>query len=107
MVAAQCSASSGFVAMTTRFITLVRAETCRACSPSITVVMSWPAHMRASWLSISGRLWARVEKRRMGSPSGAGVSTAMVSSPPYGRRQRRPSRARSSSASAGPHVPAS
>ena len=53
IVAAHRSASSGRRATITRFITLVRAGTCRPGSPSIVAVRSWPDQIRASSLSIS------------------------------------------------------
>ncbi len=64
--------------MTMRFITLVRAATWRAGSPSMVVVRSRLAQMRASSLSISAMLCARDEKRRTGSPTLSGVSTAIA-----------------------------
>src|SRR5688500_15010632 len=67
IVAAPRSASSGRRAMTTRFITLVRAAMWRAGSPSISVVRSCLAQIRASSCSTSAMLWARADQRRTGS----------------------------------------
>ena len=106
IVAAQRSAYSGRRAMTTRFITLVRAGTWRPGSPSIVAVRSWPDQIRASSLSISAMLWAR---RRPAQDGLADPGAAIVGrhGAPQNRRQRRPSRTSSSSAAGGPHVPAS
>ena len=79
MVAAQCSASSGRRAMTTRFITLERAETNRPGTPSTSAVRSWVAQIRVSSRSMSAMLWARADQRRTGSPMRSGVTTAIGS----------------------------
>ena len=77
MVAAQCSASSGRRAMTTRFMTLERAETYRPGTPSTSAVRSWVAQIRVSSRSMSAMLWARADQRRIGSPMRSGVTTAI------------------------------
>ncbi len=78
IAAAQCSASSGRRAMTTRFITLERAATYRPGSPSMSVVRSVADQIRASSRSISAMLWARADQRRTGSPIRSGDATAIA-----------------------------
>ncbi len=70
IVDAARSAISGRRAMTTRFMTLVRAAIWRPGAPSprtSSTVRSWLAQMRASSFSISSMLWARADQRRTGS----------------------------------------
>ena len=68
ITAAACSPISGLRAMTTRFITLVRAATCRSGPPSTPAVVSGAAaQIRASSASIPAIVWVRDDQRRAGS----------------------------------------
>src|SRR3954471_23087303 len=81
MIAAQRSPTSGRRAMTTRFITLVRAATRRSSFTPSRFASIWrfvSAQMRASSPSTSSMLWARDRQRRTGSFGRAGACGAMT-----------------------------
>ena len=107
IVAAQRSASSGRRAMTTRFITLVRAATCRPTAPSTSVgqVLAGPDPGELA-LDLGDAVGARrpAQDRLADLDRGVGRSSSAA---PQNRRQWRPSRPGRSSAASGPQVPAS